>query len=307
VVPAKAEAMIGLGFVYAVAGALFAAYALLSAADRRWRNALLWGLLATSFWFGDRLGDLANGALVAAIVLIAVMGLSPAKPAELDTPKGDGLFGVALIIPAVALGGTLYARWFPGLIDPKQATLISLAFGVIAALIVAFLWLRPRPLTPLREGLRLIDTIGSITLLPPLLAALGAIFTLAKVGAIVGGYAGAVLPEGSLIAAVIAYALGMALLTMLMGNAFAAFPIMVTAIGIPVLIHQHHGNPAVIAAIGMLSGFCGTLCTPMAANFNLLPAALLELKDRYGVIKAQIPTALPLWLTCTAMIYLFGF
>ncbi|HTI31340.1 MAG TPA: DUF979 family protein [Sphingomonas sp.] len=299
--------MIGLGFVYAVAGALFAAYALLSAADRRWRNALLWGLLATSFWFGDRLGDLANGALVAAIVLIAVMGLSPAKPAELDTPKGDGLFGVALIIPAVALGGTLYARWFPGLIDPKQATLISLAFGVIAALIVAFLWLRPRPLTPLREGLRLIDTIGSITLLPPLLAALGAIFTLAKVGAIVGGYAGAVLPEGSLIAAVIAYALGMALLTMLMGNAFAAFPIMVTAIGIPVLIHQHHGNPAVIAAIGMLSGFCGTLCTPMAANFNLLPAALLELKDRYGVIKAQIPTALPLWLTCTAMIYLFGF
>ncbi len=124
---------------------------------------------------------------------------------------------------------------------------------------------------------------------------------------IVGGYAGAVLPAGSLIAAVVAYAFGMFLLTVLMGNAFAAFPIMATAIGIPVLVHQHHGDPAVIAAIGMLCGFCGTLCTPMAANFTLLPAALLELKDRYAVIKAQVPTALPLWATCTAMIYLFAF
>ncbi len=49
-----------------------------------------------------------------------------------------------------------------------------------------------------------------------------------------------------------------------------------------------------IAAIGMLAGFCGTLMTPMAANFNLVPAALLELKDRNGVIRAQVPTALPL-------------
>ena len=299
--------MIGLGFVYAVAGATFAAYAVLSAAGARWRNALLWGLLATSFLLGDVLGDLGNGVLVAAIVLVAVLGLAPPKPSEPGNQRGDALFAVALIIPAVALGGTLLARYQPGLLDAKQATLISLVFGVIAALIVAFVWLRPRPLTPLREGLRLMDTIGWIVLLPQLLAALGAIFTLAKVGPIVGGYAGAVLPHGNLAAAVLAYALGMFLLTALMGNAFAAFPIMATAIGIPVLVHQHHGDPAVVAAIGMLCGFCGTLCTPMAANFTLLPAALLELKDRYAVIKAQVPTALLLWLTCTAMIYLFAF
>ena len=299
--------MIGLVFVYAVAGAVFASYALLSAADRRWRNAMLWALLAVSMWFGDRLGDLGNGVLVAAIVTTAVIGISAPKPAELGRQRGDGLFAIALIIPAIALGGTLYARWFPGLMDPKQATLISLVFGVIVALVVSFVWLRPRALTPLREGLRLMDTIGSIVLLPPLLAALGGIFTLAKVGAIVGGYAGAVLPDGSLIAAVLAYAAGMFVLTVLMGNAFAAFPIMATAIGIPVLVHQHHGDPAVVAAIGMLCGIAGTLCTPMAANFTLLPAALLELKDRYAVIKAQVPTALPLWLTCAAMIYLFAF
>lgn len=51
----------------------------------------------------------------------------------------------------------------------------------------------------------------------------------------------------------------------------------------------------------MLAGFCGTLMTPMAANFNLVPAALLELRDRHAVIKAQIPTALGLLAFNTAL------
>jgi uncharacterized membrane protein len=45
-------------------------------------------------------------------------------------------------------------------------------------------------------------------------------------------------------------------------------------------------------AIGMFSGYCGTLMTPMAANFNMVPAALLELPDKNAVIKVQVPTAL---------------
>ena len=69
---------------------------------------------------------------------------------------------------------------------------------------------------------------------------------------------------------------------------------MVAAIGVPILLHQDGGNPAVIGAVGMLSGFCGTLMTPMAANFNIVPAALLELKNQYSVIRAQVPTAIPL-------------
>ncbi len=62
-----------------------------------------------------------------------------------------------------------------------------------------------------------------------------------------------------------------------------------------------------IGSIGMLSGFCGTLMTPMAANFNLVPAALLELPDRNGVIKAQIPTALPLLIANTVLMYVLAF
>lgn len=31
----------------------------------------------------------------------------------------------------------------------------------------------------------------------------------------------------------------------------------------------------------------------MAANFNVVAAALLDMKDRYSVVKAQLPTAIP--------------
>ena len=104
----------------------------------------------------------------------------------------------------------------------------------------------------------------------------------------------ATIPLDSRFAAVAAYTVGMALFTIVMGNAFAAFPVMTAAIGLPLIVHKFGGDPAVMGAIGMLSGFCGTLLTPMAANFNIVPAVLLDLRDRHGVIRAQVATALPL-------------
>ena len=107
--------------------------------------------------------------------------------------------------------------------------------------------------------------------------------------------------------AVAVYCLGMAGFTMIMGNAFAAFPVMTAGIALPILVGKFGGDAAVIASIGMLSGFCGTLMTPLAANFNLVPAALLELPDRYAVIRAQIPTALPLLLVNVVLMYVLAF
>ena len=116
---------------------------------------------------------------------------------------------------------------------------------------------------------------------------LGAIFAAAGVGTTIGALVGAIIPHGSIFLAVLLYALGMVVFTMIMGNAFAAFPVMAAAIGVPILIHADGGNPAVIGAVGMLAGFCGTLMTPMAANFNIVPAALLELKSQYAVIRRR--------------------
>jgi uncharacterized membrane protein len=81
-----------------------------------------------------------------------------------------------------------------------------------------------------------------------------------------------------------------------MGNAFAAFPVMMAGIGLPLLVLKHGAQPAVLGSLGMLTGYCGTLLTPMAANFNIVPAVLLELRDQYGVIRAQMPTAIVLLL-----------
>ena len=311
--------MIGLAQVYIVAGLVFAAFALLSARDasnpKRWVNAAFWGLLAVSMLAGNRLGDLGNGLLVIALVAIAALG-GLGRGTEPDAAEarqeaaarhGNRLFLLALIIPLTALAGTLLFKSVPWLVDPKQVTLVSLALGAILALVIGLFMLRERPVTPLQEGRRLMDAVGWAALLPQMLASLGAVFALAGVGKVVGSLMSEVIPDGSRLGAVVAYAVGMALFTMAMGNAFAAFPVMAAAIGLPILIGQYHGDPAVVAAVGMLAGFCGTLMTPMAANFNIVPAALLDLKDRNAVVKMQVPTALPLLLFNIALLYWAAF
>ncbi len=316
--------MITLEHVYIFAGLVFAAFAILSASDKsnakRLGNAAFWGLLAASFLFGSYIGDFANGVLVLALVLLGgLKGMGIGKPATTTTAerrasaeaRGNFLFVPALVIPAVALLGTLFLKDVTiggvALLDAKQVTLISLVFGIALALIVATLWLRPPALGALQEGRRLMDTIGWAAVLPQMLASLGAVFALAGVGRAVGDLATNYLPLGSPFAAVAFYCLGMALFTAVMGNAFAAFPVMTAAIGLPIIVHKFGGSPTIMAAVGMLSGFCGTLTTPMAANFNIVPVALLELPDANAVIKVQIPTAIPLLLANTVLMYLTVF
>jgi uncharacterized membrane protein len=151
------------------------------------------------------------------------------------------------------------------------------------------------------------DTVGWAAVLPQMLAALGALFALAGVGKVVSEVTTRWIPLNTPLAAVVVYALGMALFTMLMGNAFAAFPVMAAGIGLPLIIGRFHGDPAVVSAIGMLAGFCGTLMTPMAANFNIVPVALLELPDEKSVIRVQVPTALILLVVNTILIYVLAF
>ena len=316
--------MINLHWLYVLVGGVFANFAISSARDdtnpKRWGNAAFWGLLAVSFWFGDFLGDIGNGLLVLALVGLAGAhwlgrgskgSTSPAERERCSERYGNKLFLPALIIPFTAFVGTLLFNYTPlkgmGLIDPKAVTLVLLGLGVILALLVCYAWLKPTIGAPIEEGRRLMDSIGWAAVLPQMLASLGAVFAAAGVGTTIGALAGALIPEGSILLAVLLFALGMVIFTMIMGNAFAAFPVMAAAIGVPILIQADGGNPAVIGAVGMLSGFCGTLMTPMAANFNIVPAALLELKDQYGVIRAQVPTALAMLAANILILYIAGF
>ena len=318
--------MIGLGAVYVFAGLLFLGFAVYSllrpAPPRRIEAAGFLGLISLSFLVGDRLGDVGDGLLVLALVALAVRGLGGGGAAAMTVPEvvrreasaarqGDRLFLLALIVPAVALLGALTLKGVvigrSPVIDPKQSTVIALAIGVAVALAVALPVLRARPSEPLRAGAELALAIGWAAILPQMLAALGAVFTQAGVGHAVADLTARAIPSGDRLAVVAAYTVGMAAFTVVMGNAFAAFPVMTAGIGLPLIVRRLHGDPAVMGSLGMLSGFCGTLVTPMAANFNIVPVALLDLPDRWAVIRAQAPTAGVLLVVNTALMYALVF
>jgi len=306
--------MLTLWHVYLLMGALLAGAAVLNALERRWWNAAFWLIPAIACLFGTWILDelkagtkwpaQAMGVGVIALALVAPRTRTAGNdgdPAARETSAarlGDRLFVPALTIPAIVAALVLYARFvgWPAtrLIDPAQTSLISLGIASVVALILALWITRSPPVRGLTEGRRLLDTIGWPIVLPTLLATLGAVFASTGVGTAIASLVAFVIPTESWFACLLAFGLGMVMFTAIMGNAFAAFPVIMGGIGLPLLVMRHGANPAALGAIGMLTGYCGTLLTPMAANFNIVPAVLLELRDPYGVIRAQWPTALVL-------------
>ncbi|HVU19625.1 MAG TPA: DUF979 domain-containing protein [Rhizomicrobium sp.] len=311
--------MIGLDPIYILEGAMFAVFAFAQLRGRSWRSAAFWGCFAIIMAAGSWLPDFVSGVLVLLLAGLALIGLKPVPVTTTDDASrqtsarrlGNRLFIPALVIPAVTLAGTFFLPFATvsgvPLIDPKQVTLVSLAIGAIVGLVLAMRVVRAPISAAMAEGRRLVDSIGWAAVLPQALAALGGVFAAAGVGKVVAALTTSYIPMGAPTTAVAVYTTGMALFTIIMGNAFAAFPVMTAGIGLPLIVGKFGGDPVIVSAVGMLSGFCGTLLTPMAANFNIVPAAVLELKDRNAVIKVQAPTAFLLLAANTAIMALFAF
>jgi len=315
--------IINLEYVYYIAGLFMGFIAFLSFRDttnpKRFLTGTFWGLFAISFLFGKLIPPMIMGVLVIAMALIAGVGgvrmgkheQASEEQQEASARKmGNKLFIPALLIPVVtivcSLGlknvqiGGLY------LLDNKNVTLVSLGVACVVALIVALSITKSKPVQSVKESRRLIDAIGWASVLPQMLATLGGLFAAAGVGKVISELVSSAIPVDNKFLVVVAYVVGMALFTMVMGNAFAAFPVMTAGIGIPLILQMHGGDAAVMAAIAMYSGYCGTLLTPMAANFNIVPAALLDL-PKYDVIKAQVPTALILLTVNVFLMYFLVF
>ena len=178
----------------------------------------------------------------------------------------------ALAIPVVAVIAALVTNkgvvaGIP-LLDAGNATLAAVGMASVVALGVACWFTRETPAQGVREARRLVDAISWAVVLPQMLAMLGLVFSQAGVGKSVAWLATHYFAMDIRFVAVAVYVLGMALFTVIMGNGFAAFPVMTGGVGVPVLVGMFHVNPAAMAAIGMFSGYCGTLMTPMAANFT---------------------------------------
>lgn len=312
--------MIGLAHIYYALGLLLAWIGWQVARDvqnpRRHTSGAFWLLLAVLYLAGDHLPKAAVGVVVLGLAALAGFGgvRSPTRPV-FDPPDARGL-GHRLLVPLLiipvgtVLGVLVLSRIQLGgrfLFDPPQATLVSLALACVIACGAAMILTRERLPAAVSEGRRLLEAIGWAAFLPSLLAMLGSVLTQAGVGTALAGLVKSGVPVDNRLVAVVAYGAGMTGLTMIMGNAFAAFPVMTAGVGLPLLVKLHGADPAVLGAIGMLTGYCGTLMTPMAANFNIVPVALLGLPDQYAVVKAQLPTAIPLFLVNLALIYFLAF
>jgi uncharacterized membrane protein len=315
--------------VFYLIGIIVMAIAWLSVRDtsnpKRYTTGLFWFLFGIGFLFGDlmiaTLGKPLSYKILGVIVMLLALiaggnllggGQHQAKSiwdkAALADKLRNKLFLPAIAIPIITviltLGGKNLQIGDVFLLDQKNLTLACLTVACLLSIVYAYKITGGTPIVAVQESRRLFDAIGWALILPLMLAMLGGVFVAAKTGQSIQTLVTMLVDPSSKLVLVVIYCVGMALFTMIMGNAFAAFPVMAAGIALPFLIVQHHADPAPLVAIGMLSGYCGTLMTPMAANFNIIPAALLELNDKYLVIKYQVPTALAV-LACNIVLMYF--
>lgn len=286
---------------FVLIGALLWGYAIQIAGDRqrprRMLAAAYWFVLGGLFGFGAWLPHWVAGALV--VVLVAIEALGGVRTQATPTPSGEpsvpgwrALWPV-LTIPAVTFVVAGITALSGG--EVGRGAVVGLAVGGLLAGGVALAVGRFAWPTALAAGRRLTEDIGPLHLLPQLLAALGLLFTAAGVGTLLADGVQRIVPPGSLLGAAVAYFLGMTLFTALVGNSFAAFSVITTGVGVPLVVAPFGLDPALVAILGLTAGSCGTLCTPMAANFNLLPVGLYGLPDNYAVIRQQWRVAAVLW------------
>ncbi|CAG9175701.1 DUF979 domain-containing protein [Cupriavidus pampae] len=312
--------IVSIDYLYWLAGLVLAITALMTFTDkthpRRVSTGLFWLLYAVIFLIGDKIPPAIVGIAAVVMALIAGFGgvgqgkhgtLPEAERRASAKRLGNKLFIPALLIPLVTVLGTVFFKDVKiaglALLDPKNVTFVSLGIGCLISLGVVCWLTRDSVTQGVKESRRLIESLGWALVLPQMLAMLGLVFADAGVGKAVAHLSTAYINMDYKLVAVAVYCIGMALFTVIMGNGFAAFPVMTGGVGVPILVGMFHANPAVMAAIGMFSGYCGTLMTPMAANFNIVPAALLELDDKNAVIRAQVPTALGVLAANIALLY----
>ena len=256
-------------------------------------TAVFWCSFGIVCGFGSWLPAKVSG------VLVLIMCLPPifkkVKIGKTDNPTKEHTeqqfkkIGMKIFVPAfsVAVCSLFFALF------SNMSSMVAITVGVIVAmvLLMAFDTKQNKPAVFLNDSERFLGITGPLSMLPQLLGCLGGVFTAAGVGDVIAQLVEKIVPKGNVNIGIIVYAIGMVLFTMIMGNAFAAITVMTVGIGAPFVL-AYGANPVVIGMLALTCGYWGTLLTPMAANFTLLPVAILNLKDRWGAIKNQVLVAI---------------
>lgn len=267
---------------------------------------LFWGILGTIFTFGSLLPGTVVGALLVIIGILTAtkqvkMGKVNAPQASFSLEKSK-LLGNKVFIPSITIAILVIciAKF------TSYSGTVAIGIAAFITIILTMFITKANGKTVADDSNRMLQAVGVTAILPQLLAALGSLFTAAGVGDVIANNISAFIPEGNILVGVIAYCVGMALFTMIMGNAFAAFSVITVGIGVPFVFMQG-GDIVVCSALALTAGYCGTLLTPMAANFNMLPVALLNIKNKNAIIKHQAFVAIPLLIVHIVLMYVLGF
>lgn len=288
---------IGLNVVWVIIGLITIYAGIKNLLDKenpsRVGTAVFWCSFGIVCGFGSWLPAKVSG------VLVLIMCLPPifkkVKIGKTDNPTKEHTeqqfkkIGMKIFVPAfsVAVCSLFFALF------SNMSSMVAITVGVIVAmvLLMAFDTKQNKPAVFLNDSERFLGITGPLSMLPQLLGCLGGVFTAAGVGDVIAQLVEKIVPKGNVNIGIIVYAIGMVLFTMIMGNAFAAITVMTVGIGAP-FVFAYGANPVVIGMLALTCGYCGTLLTPMAANFNILPVAILNMKDRWGAIKNQVLVAI---------------
>lgn len=256
-------------------------------------TAVFWCSFGIVCGFGTWLPAKVSGALVLIMCLPPIF--KKVKIGKVDNPTKEHTeqqfkkIGMKIFIPAfsVAVCSLFFALF------SNMSSMVAITLGVVVAMIllIAYDSKQNKPVVFLKDSERFLGITGPLSMLPQLLGCLGGVFTAAGVGDVVAQLVEKIVPKENVNIGIIVYAIGMVLFTMIMGNAFAAITVMTVGIGAPFVL-AYGANPVVIGMLALTCGYCGTLLTPMAANFNILPVAILNMKDRWGAIKNQVLVAI---------------
>ena len=288
---------IGLNVVWIIIGLITIYAGIKNLLDKenpsRVGTAVFWCSFGIVCGFGTWLPAKVSGALVLIMCLPPIF--KKVKIGKVDNPTKEHTeqqfkkIGMKIFIPAfsVAVCSLFFALF------SNMSSMVAITLGVVVAMIllIAYDSKQNKPVVFLKDSERFLGITGPLSMLPQLLGCLGGVFTAAGVGDVVAQLVEKIVPKGNVNIGIIVYAIGMVLFTMIMGNAFAAITVMTVGIGAPFVL-AYGANPVVIGMLALTCGYCGTLLTPMAANFNILPVAILNMKDRWGVIKKQVLVAI---------------
>lgn len=262
---------------------------------------LFWGILGTVLAFGRFIPSEVVGILILLMTIPAirkrVVPVKQLKKDKVAVPFKNQ--GPKIFIPALTIGVVaILCSFFTTL-----SSLVGIGIGVFLSMLILHAYSKKNTLRVfLEDGATMLENVGPLSILPMLLASLGVIYTQAGVGDVIASGIQTIVPKGNLFVGIVILAVGMALFTIIMGNSFASITVMLVGVGYPFLLS--YGVDPVIGMVALSCGSCGTLMTPMAANFNIVPVTILEMKDKYGVIKNQLVVALILLIAQIAYMYL---